>query len=179
MFFEFIKISLIFVFIVAAIIGVCVGTIRSIDYIEQNTYAAKNKIQNIIYFSMGCYAFFLFKGMPLWQLLIGLAVQYTFHCLMATYPAIKPEDMRFLGGVLGSLVNHFLMIKFFFEKSGSVFLIIFAFTIVWLTPFCFFFSMSATDDLLFIKNPGKPVKTYAGIILDYLLNIRKTNKQYQ
>ena len=177
MFFEFIKISSIFILIVVAVIAVCVGTIRAIEYIEENTYAAKSKIQNIIYFSMCCYVFFMLKGMPIWQILFGLGVQYTFHCLMNSYPAIRPEDPRFLGGVLGSLVNHFLMIKFFFEKSGNILIIIFAFAIVWLTPFCFFFSMSATDDVLFVKNSNKHVKTYAGMLLDYLLNLGKKNQQ--
>lgn len=179
MFFEFLKISFTFVAVVAAVIGICVGTIRSIEYIEENTYAAKSKIQSIIYICMGFYIFFLLKGLPFWHLLVGLGVQYTFHCLLHTYPAIRPEDPCFLIGVLGSLVNHFLMIKFFFEKSGGVLMIIFAFLLVWLTPFCFFFSMSATDDVLFVKNSHKPVKTYAGMVLDYLLNLGKRQKRYE
>ena len=36
--------------------------------------------------------------------------------------------------------------------------------------------MSATDDVLFINNSNKHVKTYAGILLEYLLNIGKKNK---
>lgn len=168
--------SSIFVLIVVTVIAVCIGTIRSIEYIEENTYAAKDKIQKIIYFSMGCYVFFLMKGIPLWHLLMGLGIQYTFHCLMHNYPAVRPEDPRFIGGVIGSLINHFLMIKFFFEKSGNIFLIIFAFAIVWLTPFCFFFSMSATDDVLFVKTQNRQVKTYAGMLLDYCLNLGKKNR---
>lgn len=176
MFFDFLKISGIFVLIIVSVIAICIITIRSIEYIEENTYAAKDKIQKIIYFSMLTYIFFMLKGMSFIHLSLGLGIQYTFNCLMNNYPAIKPEDPRFIAGVLGSLVNHFLMIKFFFEKSGGIFIVIFAFIIVWLTPFCFFFSMSATDDVLFINNSNKHVKTYAGILLEYLLNIGKRNK---
>ncbi|ORD95187.1 hypothetical protein ECANGB1_2768 [Enterospora canceri] len=177
MFLEFLKVSGIFVTIVAAVIGVCIVTIRSIEYIEENTYAAKEKIVKIIYFTMACYIFFMLKGMSFLHLLLGLGIQYTFNILMHTYPAIKPEDPKFIGAVLGSLVNHFLMIKFFFDKSGSIFMIVFAFVIVWLTPFCMFFSMSATDDVLFVKNPNKPLKTYAGMFLDWLLHISKKRRE--
>ena len=48
MFFDFLKISGIFVLIIIVVIAICIITIRSIEYIEENTYAAKDKIQKII-----------------------------------------------------------------------------------------------------------------------------------
>lgn len=178
MLFDFFKISFIFVFIIAAVIGVCIGTIRSIEYIEENTYAAKQKIQNLIYGVLLCHIYLLWAGVPIYHLLLSLSIQYTFNCFMRDYPAIKPEDFRFIYGVVGSLINHFLMIKFFFDRHCGVVTIIFCFILVWATPFAFFFSMSATDDVLFVKNQGQQnVKTYAGMLLDYLLNLGKRTKK--
>lgn len=172
MFLEFLQASLLFVAIVAGIIGGGIGIVRAIDYIEDNPYAAKEKIQMIVHGTMGMHALFLFMGLPIWHILFSFSIQYALHSLFVLYPAIRPEDPRFIYGILGSLVNHFLFIKFFVDENKNILLIILSFIIIWVTPFCFFFSMSASDDNLFVKkNDGKGNKTYAGILVDWLMTV--------
>jgi hypothetical protein len=174
---EFIKTSFIFVAIVALIVGAGVATVRSIDYIEENPYAAKEKIQLVVYFVIFSHSFLLYHGIPIYHLALSLAIQYAFNCFFDVYPVIRPEDPKFIFGLVGSLINHFLLIKFFFDKSLGFISIILCFIIIWTTPFCFFFSMSAAEDNMFIKKSGKSNhKTYVRLAFESLMNLGKSNK---
>jgi Transmembrane adaptor Erv26 len=177
MIYDFLKSSFIFLSIIALIVAAGVATVRSIDYIEENPYAAKEKIQNLVYFVIFSHLFLLYQGIPLYHLAISLSIQYAFNCFFESYPIIKPEDPKFIYGLIGSLINHFLLIKFFFDKSIGFFSIVLCFIIIWATPFGFFFSMSAAEDNMFIKKAGRPNhKTYVRMAFEALMNIGKKDK---
>lgn len=170
MIFEFLKTSFIFVAVIATLAIAGVAIVRSIDYIEENTYAVKSRIQAVVYTVIGLHAYMMFIGMPIWHVLLSLSIQYAFNCFFESYPVVRPEDPKFIYGVLGSLVNHFLLIRVFIQQSSSFVTVALCFVIIWTTPFCFFFTMSASEDALFIKKTGKGTKTYAGLALDWLWN---------
>lgn len=177
---SFLKTTGIFIAIIASLIGVGVGIVRAIDYIEENPYAAKAKIQAVLYGVVIAHIFFLFSGLPFYHIIFSLSIQYTFNTFFDAYPVIKPEDPRFIYGVVGSFLNHFLLIKHYFNKNPGVLSVILAFAIIWITPFSFFFSMSAAEDTLFLNKSTKATKTYARMALEWLLNLGKKtpdNKQ--
>lgn len=173
---KFFKITSILILVAGALIGLGLGIIRLIDYLEENPYGSKDLIQKIIYASVIGHLVFLFMGMRLWQIIFSLSIQYTYHCLFDVYPIVKPEDPRFIYGLVGSLVNYFFMIQFISTSNGHIALIIPYFIIIWTTPIFFFFSMSATEDALFVKKTGKRNKTYAGMALDWALSFGKKLK---
>lgn len=173
MLFEFLKTTLIFITVITAVVLAGIGIVRGIDYIEENPYAAKERIQMVVYTAIALHAFLLYLRVPIYHLLLSLSIQYALQTLFAAYPLIKPEDPRFIYGVLGSLVNHFLLIKFFVDHSYGVAVVAMSFLVIWTTPFCFFFSMSASEDNLFVKSSGKATKTYAGILLEWLMTVGK------
>lgn len=162
------KIFLILFDITAIIVGIVLCIIKFIDYLDENPYASKKVIEKVVYSTVAGHLIFLFIGVPFLQILFSLSIQYSYHCLFDSYPIIKPEDPRFIYGLVGSLINYFLMIRFVSIHTIGVFLLICSFTIVWITPVCFFFSMSATEETLFIKSKGRENKTYARIALDYI-----------
>lgn len=167
---EFLKTTAIFISIIGVIIIGGVAIVRSIEYIEENTYAVKDTIQKIVYTVMALHVYMLYMGMPLWHALFSMSIQYAFHCFFDVYPVIRPEDPKFIYGVLGSLVNHFLLIRMFINQSSGFVTVVLCFIIIWMTPFCFFFTMSASEDALFVKKTGKGTKTYVGIALEWLWN---------
>lgn len=174
MIYEFFKTSAIFVAVVSALIGAGVGVVKAIDYIEENPHAAKSKIQMVVYGVVVAHIYLLITGVSIFHIIFSLVIQYTFNTFFSTYPIVKPEDPRFIFGVIASFVNHFLMIKHFFSLTPTIFSVIISFAIIWITPFCFFFSMSASEDTLFASGSGKKGgKTYAGIALDWVLKLGK------
>lgn len=164
---NFFKVTSILVLTVGLLISLGLGIIKLIDYLEENPYGSKALIQKIVYTSVAAHLLFLFMGMPILQILLSLSIQYAYHCLFDIYPIVKPEDPRFIYGLVGSLVNYFLMIRFISMSNGSILAIIPYFAIIWSTPIFFFFSMSATEDALFIKKTGKRNKTYAGMAVEW------------
>lgn len=169
--FAFLKISIFFLLGIAVLIGVGVGFIRLIDYFEENPYGSKELIRKIVYTSMALHILFLFTGMPILHILFSLAVQYCYNCLFNVYPFVRLEDPKFIAGLLGSLINYFLMLRFFTIYEKRILLFIPYLCIIWATPICFFFSMTATEDALFIKKGGRKTKTYAGLLIDWIFTL--------
>lgn len=173
---EFLKCSFICVASIASVVAAGVGIVRAINYIEDNVYAVKETMRKILYTVVALHLFLLMCGMSIWHFLFSLSMQYAFHCFFETYPVIKPEDPKFIYGVLGSLVNHFLLIHMFVKNHSGIITIIFSFVLIWVTPFCFFFTMSATDDVPFVRRTGRPTKTFAGMALDWVMNLGKKDE---
>ncbi|KAI5148317.1 hypothetical protein ENBRE01_0250 [Enteropsectra breve] len=173
MLWEFFKTTAILVLIVGLIGAIGVGAMRSIDFIEENPYAAREKIQKAIYAVIAAHALFLFLRVPILHILFSLSIQYAFNTLFHTYPFIKVEDPKFIYGIIASLVNHFLLIRFFINASYGLLFIAISFVIIWATPLSFFFSMSASDDALFDRSSGKATRTYVGLFLEYLMKLGK------
>ena len=173
---NFLKVTSILLISVSLLIALGLGVIKLIDYLEENPYGSKALIQKIVYSCVAAHLIFLIMDMPILQILFSLSIQYAYHCLFDIYPIVKPEDPRFIYGLVASLVNYFLMIRFISISNGSVLAIIPYFIIIWATPIFFFFSMSATEDALFIKKTGQKNKTYAGMALDWAFNFGKKLK---
>lgn len=174
---EFFKVSTILIFVAGLLICLGVGIIKLIDYLEENPYGSKDLIQKVVYTSIALHILFLVMGMPILQIIFSLTVQYSFNCMFDTYPFIKPEDPKFIYGVVGSLINYFLMIRFISLSSSKVMMIIPYFLIIWASPVCFFFSMSATEDTLFVKKGGKKNKTYAGLFIEWIFSLGNKVKE--
>ncbi len=175
---EIIKISLVLISVVLLVVLGGVAIVRSIEYVEENIYAVKGTIEKILYTVVALHAYMLYLGMPILHCLFSLSIQYAFHCFFSNYPIIKPEDPKFIYGVVGSLINHLLLIRMFVINSSNLFSIIFSFILIWVTPFSFFFTMSASENIMFLRPGGKPVKTFAGMALDWLLNLGKKNAKF-
>lgn len=178
---SFLKVTSILILTLSLVAACGLGVIKLIDYLEENPYGSKAFIQKIVYSSIMAHLIFLFMGMPILQILFSLSIQYAYHCLFDIYPIVKPDDPRFIYGLVGSLVNYFLMIRFISLNDGSLLSIIPYFLIIWTTPIVFFFSMSATEDSLFVKKTGKKNKTYAGMALEWAFNLgnKLREKKYQ
>lgn len=176
MFLDFLKVSFILVLVIGSLVVLGVGIIKFIDYLEENPYASKHFIQKIVYGSVAFHTVFLLIGISIPQILFSLSIQYSYNCLFDSYPVIRPEDPKFIYGLVGSLINYFLMIRFISMNSIRLLVVVPCFFIVWLTPVCFFFSMSATEDTLFIKKTGRKNKTYAGMLLDFLFSLGRKDK---
>ncbi|ORD97902.1 TX261 [Hepatospora eriocheir] len=179
MFLKGLKLTCIFAVIAGLIMGTCISILRFIEYVEENTYAAKKRIQYLIYGVTLMHFLYIWQGMPLFQLGISLITVYIFNCLLQNYPSFTVEDPLFIGGNVLILINHFLLIRFFMYARVSIISVIISFTTLWSIPFCFFFSITVVDSMLFVKN-DKKVKTYAGIAKDYLMNVgRKRNTRIE
>lgn len=171
---EFLKSSFVFIFCISLIVLAGVAIVRSIDYIEDNIYAVKEKMQLVVYAVIGMHIYMLLTGMPIWHMAFSLSIQWAFFQFFDTYPIVRPEDPKFIYGVVASLVNHFLLIRLFINNGTGLINIILSFVVIWVTPFCFFFTMSAADDVPFVKKSGKPTKTFAAQALDMLMNFKRT-----
>ncbi|ELA42355.1 uncharacterized protein VICG_00453 [Vittaforma corneae ATCC 50505] len=155
MIFTFLKVSVFLILGILALVGIGVGFIWLIDYFDANPYGSKELVQKVLYTSVALHVLFLLTGMPILQILYSLGVQYCFNTLFDTYSLIRVEDPRFIGGLIGSLVNYFLMLRFFTVYEKKIILFIPYLCIIWATPVCFFFSISVNEDTLFVKKGGK------------------------
>lgn len=174
---NFIYVSFFVILAILCLVAISLGVIKLIDYLEENPYGSKDMIQNVVYASVALHILFLLSGMSYFQLLFSLSIQYCFNTMFDVYPLIKPEDIRFIYGAIGSLVNYFLMIRFISVQKLSLLTIIPYFIIIWATPICFFFSMSASEDNLFLNKPGIKNKTYAGMAIDWVLKFGKKQEK--
>lgn len=150
---------------VSGIIGFGVGIIKAIEYIEDKAYAAKKHIEKIIQVSALLHIILLFRGVSILQILFSLTIQYSFFCLLEAYPTIKMENPFFVYGSVASLINHFLVIRFLFTSKIRILEIVFHFLLIWITPFCFFVSLSANDEVLIVSGDRKINNTFIGKIL--------------
>lgn len=174
---DILKFSFIFICIILTIVLGGIGVVRSVEYLEENMYAVKSVIERIVYTVVFLHLYMLYLGMPFWHFLFSLSIQYSFNCFFAHYPIIQPEDPKFIFGVVGSLINHLLLIRMFVIQSSNLFSIISSFILIWITPFSFFFTMSASENIMLLKSDGRPVKTFAGMALDWLMNFGKNKKK--
>ncbi|KAI4291320.1 hypothetical protein PAPHI01_0594 [Pancytospora philotis] len=170
MIYEFFRNSFLFVFVIALIIVFGIAVARFIDYIGDNTYAMKDTLQTVVYTVMGLHIYMMFIGMPLWHVLFSLSIQYAFNCFFEVYPVVKPEDPKFIYGVLASLVNHFLLIRMFIKNTSNLLNVALCFVLIWATPFCFFFTMSAAEDFMFVDGSRRVTKTYFSRLVTWLWN---------
>ncbi|EOB13692.1 Protein TEX261 [Nosema bombycis CQ1] len=169
MFGIFLKSLLVVVGSIVGLLSVGLGIIKAIDYIEDKAFAAKKRIKQIIEISMGLHLYFLIRGGSFLHVLFSLSIQYSFYCMLDIYPIIKLDNPYFIYGTLASLVNHFLIIRMLFFRQFYSLEVICFFFLIWITPFCFFISLSANDEVIVVK--GKTTcNTLVGNLLKKILN---------
>ncbi|KAG0436614.1 Testis Expressed Sequence [Dictyocoela muelleri] len=157
----FVKSILAIILIFGILLGLSISLYYSIRYIEEHTFAAKNKIDKIIKSIMILHLLPLIRGIGIPIVLFSLLVQLLFYNLLDLYPDIKPSNLQFLFGGFLALVNHFWFLKSAIEKNLYTLEVVFYFVfIVWVTPFCFFMSLSANEDTL--PQQGKKRETWVG-----------------
>lgn len=159
--------------VVISILGFGIGIIRFIEYLEENPYGSQKLLGQIIIGVISSHILFLYLRISIWHILLSLSIQYCFYCLLDSHAEIETTDPRFIYGLVGSLINYFLMIRFISIYNTPVGYIFPCFLIVWITPICFFFSMSATEDAPFKKPRRGQPKSYGKKILDFIMSIGK------
>lgn len=170
--FVFLKISFFIILGILALVFIGVGFIRLVDYFDENPYGSKDLVQKVLYTSVALHVLFLITGMPILQIIFSLSIQYCLQTLFDTYSEIRMNDPKLIAGFIGSLINYFLMLRFFTIYEKKLILFIPYLCIIWATPICFFFSISVSEDAIFIKKKGgKKNKTYAGVFLDWMLSL--------
>ncbi|KAF9764555.1 Testis Expressed Sequence [Nosema granulosis] len=169
MFGIFFKSLLILAGSIIGLLGVGLGIIKAIDYIEDKAFAAKKRIKQIMEVSMALHLYFLIRGGGLFHVLFSLSIQYSFYCMLDIYPIIKLDNPYFIYGTLASLINHFLVIRMLFYRDLYSLEVMAFFLLIWITPFCFFISLSANDEVIVVK--GKTTcNTLVGNLLKKIIN---------
>ncbi|KAM0673090.1 hypothetical protein GVAV_003436 [Gurleya vavrai] len=144
---------------IAGLLAIAIGLYKAVEYIEDKTYAAKKRIEQIIIGVSLFHVILMFRGMSKLLLVYSLVIQYLFFSLLEIYPNIQPSNPTFICGSLMALVNHFLTLRCMILGNFYIveMVLIFVFG-VWSTPFCFFLSLSANDEALPVK--GKKTNTW-------------------
>lgn len=170
----FLKSLLLILGSIGGLIGLGIGIVKAIDYIEDKAYAAKKHIESIIQISAGLHIILLLRGVSIFQILFSLSIQYAFYCLLDIYPLVKMDNPYFIYGTIASLLNHFLVIRLLFSKPGIYGAeIVLYFALVWTTPFCFFLSLSANDEVLFVRGKASPNTIIGSFLKKYLYKEKK------
>lgn len=171
MFYVFLKSLGILAATVVGLLALGLGIVKAIDYVEDKAYAAKRHIETIIQISAGLHIILLLRGVSFFQILFSLTVQYAFYCLLDIYPLVKMDNPYFIYGTIASLLNHFLVIRLIFSRNAIYGMeIVFYFALIWITPFCFFLSLSANDEVLFAKGKKTAPNTLIGSLLKKYLH---------
>ncbi|KCZ74374.1 hypothetical protein H311_04661, partial [Anncaliia algerae PRA109] len=123
--------------------------------------AAKRRIELIIKIISALHVLLLFRGITKFLILFSLIAQFLFFSLLEDYPAFLPTNAYFLSGTICALINHFLFLReLVVNKLGVIETIIYFFVFVWITPFCFFLSLSANDENFAVKSKRR--ETFIG-----------------
>lgn len=174
MLYVFFKSLLLIATSITSLLGLGLGIVKAIDYIEDKAYAAKKHIEAIIQVSAALHIILLFRGVPIFQILFSLSIQYAFYCILDIYPLVKMDNPYFIYGTIASLLNHFLVIRLIFAKPAVYGLeIVFYFALIWITPFCFFLSLSANDEVLFVKGKTSSNTLIGNFLKKYLYKEKK------
>lgn len=156
---QFLKSIIIVICLISSLGFAGLGLYKAVEYIEDKTYAAKKKIEQIIITIAILHLFLLFRGVNFFLILYSLSIQGTFYTLLESYPNINPGNPTFILGSVMSLGNHFFILRAMILGKHYIIETLFSFVVfVWATPFCFFLSLSANDEALPTK--GKKTNTW-------------------
>lgn len=158
MFIEFLKSIFVIIAVFGCFAGLGIGMYKAVEYIEDKTYAAKRRIEQIIIAISALHIILVFRGVSIFLVIYSLIIQYIFYTLLETYPNVQAYNPLFIIGSLLALGNHFMMLRAMIIGHNYLIEMVFSFLVfVWATPFCFFLSLSANDDALPVK--GKKTNT--------------------
>lgn len=149
---EFVKSIFIMCLILFGFAGLGLGMYKAVEYIEDRTFAAKRKIEQIIIIISILHIFLIIRGISIFLVIYSLIIQFLFYSLLETYPNIQPTNLYFIIGSILALGNHFLMLRaMILGKNYLIEMVVSFFIFVWCTPFCFFLSLSANDETIPLK----------------------------
>lgn len=150
-------------FIIAALL------IKStISYLESNSHKSKNTAFAVIISSVFCHYFFYLFGFSKRYIIFSFIVQLLFLSLFEEYPYMKASDIRFILGILLTLINHFYMIINVKSIGLNMFKSLFCFLIIWISPIIIMFSLSATQEIIaFEANKRTLSKKIAGFLENF------------
>jgi hypothetical protein len=151
--------------VIALIVLAIAVLFRAMNFIEDQSYAAKRRITQIIQVISICHLILLLRGLPFFLTLFSLFVQTLFYSLLDNYPGFEPTSKLFLGGIGAAVVNHFLFLWQTMKSGGigMVETIIYFIIFVWTTPFCFLLSLGVNDETFATKKRRR--ETFVGRLI--------------
>ncbi|KAM0677780.1 hypothetical protein BDAP_001630 [Binucleata daphniae] len=166
--FDFIKSLFVICSLCVGLLALGIGLYKAVEYIEDKTFAAKKKIEQIIACICLFHVFMFFRNVGFFLIVYSLVIQYIFYSLLDIYPDIQPSNPSFICGSIMALGNHFFMLRSMILGNFYVLEMIVIFVVaVWCTPFCFFLSLSANDEALPTK--GKKTNTWIKRIITKMI----------
>lgn len=166
---DFIKSITVVCGLLVGLLSLGIGLYKAVEYIEDKTFAAKKRIEQIITSICLFHVYMFFRNVGFFLILYSLIIQYMFYTLLDPYPNIQPSNPVFLAGSAMALGNHFFMLRSMILGNFYVLEMVVIFILaVWCTPFCFFLSLSANDEALPMK--GKKTNTWIKRIITKLVS---------
>jgi hypothetical protein len=150
--------------LLCALIGLGVGLYKAVEFIGDRTFAAKKRIEQIMIAISIFHVLLILRGVNFFLVLYSLSIQYVFYTLLKPYPNIQPSNPVFIAGSVMALGNHFLMLRSMILGNHYMIEMVIGFLVaVWMTPFCFYLSLSANDMALPFK--GRKTSTWIGRLI--------------
>lgn len=163
------------IIVVGSILGLVLLIYKAVIFIENTPYAAKKKIEKLISAILISHLWLFFRHYSYFLVIFSFISNFLFYQMLEDYPKIQIESPFFISGIVCTLINHFMFLKVLAEYKIFVLEIFFYFAIfVWTTPFCFFLSLGANDDLV-DNSLGRKIKrkTYIHVLVERILKAVK------
>lgn len=161
------------------IIGCAIFLYKTVIYIEDHTMAFKSKLKDIIIFISLFHIILLLRGVNIFQLIYSVSIQFIFYNLYLKYPYFVISDPLLILGSIMALINHFLILRLLVFDYYILEIITYFILCVWFTPFCFYVSLSANDELMTDLHKNKKVRTIIGNMIERVIgnvrNLRNKN----
>lgn len=91
----------------------------------------------------------LFESFPLTMMMFAILSHLVHYMVLQSFPYFDLSSIPFLSGMLLMVLNHYLAFSFFSSEYHPFSHVLGYFTIIlWVTPFCFFISLSANENVL-------------------------------
>eukprot|EP01091_Cochliopodium_minus_P012558 TRINITY_DN3828_c0_g1_i1.p1 TRINITY_DN3828_c0_g1~~TRINITY_DN3828_c0_g1_i1.p1 ORF type:complete len:203 (-),score=15.57 TRINITY_DN3828_c0_g1_i1:7-615(-) len=102
--------------------------------------------------------FWLIESYPFQNIAFGILSHIIYYTLLQNYPLINLTDPKFIASCVFAVIDHIIWFRFFTQHYFP-FPQILAFFLfcVWLTPFVFFISLSANENVLPTTGLTKPL----------------------
>ncbi|KAI8490292.1 hypothetical protein Bbelb_320300 [Branchiostoma belcheri] len=141
---SFVSMAIQMVFITLAIAA---GLYYLAELVEEYTVLTAKVIKIMIICTTAVFiGLWLFEGMPFMMIGCGLVTNGVFVMLLGTFPFFSFSSPSFILGVVLVVVNHYLAFNYFATEWHPFSEVLGYFTVcLWLVPFAFFVSLSASE----------------------------------
>ena len=138
--------------IMACFLTLCVaaGLYYLAEFVEEYSVLARRIITRSLQFVLVLHVLLLVESLPFWRLLFSAMSHLVYAMLLPGFPIIQLSDPTFLLGCALAIGNHFSWFAYFANTRtyGFMEIVSFFLFVVWLIPFMFFISLSASDNIL-------------------------------